>query len=79
MPQASKAQRDLMEKWFGNRVSDEGPTAFLVSRGYTEMETGKPKLPVPAHSVSREEFACICFLVDEWDWDPPDQISEYNQ
>lgn len=77
MPQASQQLRSLMHRWFGNEVDDTGPTAFLLSHGYTEAETGKMVLPVQAHSPSREEWACLEFLVDEWDWDYPDMEGSY--
>lgn len=67
MPSASDQQRDLMEKWFGDPVSDAGPYLFLMTHGYQEW-AGLLLKPVPAHTVSEYEWACISFLADEWDY-----------
>lgn len=67
MPQASNEQRALMEKWFGDPVDDGGPYRFLQSHGFTEW-AGTFKPPVPSHNVSCDEWECIAFLCDEWDY-----------
>lgn len=66
MPQASDEQRALMTRWFGD-ISDSGPWAFLLARGYTERQ-GWIFKPTPAHTISEYEGECIDFLCDEWDW-----------
>lgn len=66
MPQASESQRALMNRWFG---SDDplGPIILLLSHGYTQKE-GRLYKPTPSHTVSRDEWQCLRFLVDEWDF-----------
>lgn len=66
MPQASNAQRQLMQDWFGDPISDAGPTHFLLSRGYSE-KGGLWQGPVPHHLPTQEELECLLFLMDEWD------------
>ena len=66
MPQATDEQRDLMRKWFGDRIDDGPPSAFLLSRGYV-CDRGWWRKPTSAHKISKEEGACIDFLCDEWD------------
>jgi hypothetical protein len=68
MPQASEALRDLMEKWFGDRVDIAGPVAFLCSHGYLLREDWCWIKPTPSHTMSRDERSCIIFLQDEWDF-----------
>lgn len=68
MPQATDALRALMNEWFGDPIDDGPPTRFLLAHGFTER-FGFWRPPVPAHNVSREELACLRFLVDEWDHD----------
>lgn len=67
MPQATDELRGLMEKWFGDPIDDGPPMRFLFSRGYSE-DRGLIRPPVPAHTVSCEEYACIAFMRDEWDY-----------
>lgn len=67
MPQALDAQRDLMEKWFGCPVADDGPYLFLRARGYTD-DAGHLSPPTKSHSISDYEWECIAFLCDEWDY-----------
>jgi hypothetical protein len=67
MPQASDELCDLMCKWFGNRLDDWPPWRLLESHGYTETN-GYIQKPTPAHSVSADEWACIDFLCQEWDY-----------
>jgi hypothetical protein len=67
MPQADDEQRSLMEKWFGDAVSDEGPMFFLYARGW-KFPAGICTPPTPAHQPSQYEAACIRFLCDEWDY-----------
>lgn len=68
MPQASDEMRALMLKWFGDEISEAGPIKFLESRGYVLRKDWQWQLPTPAHTVSREEFACVQFLIEEWDF-----------
>lgn len=68
MPQASESLRGLMCRWFGDTVSDAGPAKFLMSRGYMFGHDYIWVPPVAYHTPSREEMACLVFLVDEWDY-----------
>jgi hypothetical protein len=69
MPQATNELRALMGRWFGDEIDDRGPTEFLLSHGFEETKAGLWRPPVPYHNVSREELACLRFLVEEWDHD----------
>jgi hypothetical protein len=68
MPSAPDDLRDLMEKWFGDSIDMEGPLHFLRSHGFTEMANGMLRPPTPAHNCSVDEWNCIGFLVQEWDF-----------
>lgn len=68
MPQSSPEMRLLMYKWFGDEVDDTGPMNFLVSRGYELTSRWLWKPPVPSHTVSAEEWKCMVFLIEEWDF-----------
>lgn len=68
MPTASNEQRNLMEKWFGDAISEWGPMAFLESRGYTMTQQWEWKKPTPSHTISNDEWECISFLIHEWDF-----------
>lgn len=68
MPQASKNQRDRMLKWFGSEIDENAPIKFLESRGYKLRCDWLWEKPVPSHTVSDEEFHCLQFLIDEWDF-----------
>lgn len=76
MPQCSDELAALMVKWFGrqdehDRIPDENIVIrFLESRGYTLKPNWCWTLPTPAHTVSNEEYACLAFLIDEWDFGP---------
>lgn len=67
MPQATDEQRALMEKWFGDPISDEGPWKFLMARGWGDV-AGLITPPVSFHHPSIYELACIDFLCCEWDY-----------
>lgn len=68
MPQTTDELRSLMNEWFHDPVSEQGPIEFLISHGFTE-DRGLWIPPVPYHNVSREELACLRFLLEEWDHD----------
>ena len=68
MPTATPELRDLMEKWFGDPISEYGPMGFLQSRGYKLTKQWCWEPPVPSHSVSFEESQCLWFLITEWDF-----------
>lgn len=70
MPQATDKLRARMNELFGSPTSDEGPITFLEKSGYklnTEhcwVKSGVTEL----WEMTRDEFTCMCFLVDEWDY-----------
>lgn len=57
-----------MQKWFGDAIDEQGPIAFLQSHGYTLTRGWEWVKPVSAHTISTEEWECIAFLCDEWDF-----------
>jgi hypothetical protein len=74
MPQASDESRASMKAMFGDAIDDHGPIRFLESRGYSFVGEGgvatpyvwhKPNL---GHEVTDDEWACLTFLMDEWDF-----------
>lgn len=72
MPQASDELRDLMEKYFGDPISETGPLAYLESKGYREEGNGfiTPPAGFVEFDDSREkEWHCVMFLIHEWDFD----------
>ena len=68
MPQATEELRELMERWFGDPISEIGPLEFLRSHGFIERPNGVLAPPVPSHNVSHDEWRCIAFMVQEWDF-----------
>lgn len=68
MPQAGNLHRALMKKWFGDEINEQGPLQFLFSHGFLEVESGVLITPVPSHTLSADERACISFLINEWDF-----------
>lgn len=67
MPTASDDLRRKMRKWFGN-IDIFGPQQFLFSHGFTLTKDWFWKPPVPHHTISKEEFQCMIFLQQEWDY-----------
>lgn len=68
MPSASDEQHKLMEKWFGDPVDERGPIAFLQSHGYVLRRDWHWTKPTPSHTISDDEWECLKFLCDEWDF-----------
>lgn len=66
-PSASDESREEMRKMFGDPVSPNGPYRYLKDKGYVE-DAGMLKPPKSSHLVTTEEWACISFLCDEWDY-----------
>lgn len=67
MPSATDESHEAMRKMFGKYVGDEEPLKFLHDHGYTD-EAGMLHPPTFGHPVTNEEWACISFLCDEWDY-----------
>lgn len=88
MPQTTEGLRNLMLRWFGpsaewqlapeDRVED-----FLKSHGYTITKNWYIVKPTPAHTISVDEWFCIRYLVEEWDYglfeDPSNRIPIYPE
>lgn len=68
MPTASDELRARMERYFGNPISEIGPIAFLKSHGYSLRFDWQWEKPVPAHNISEDEYHCLRFLIEEWDF-----------
>lgn len=67
MPSAPDDLRKKMVKWFGS-IDPLGPEQFLGSRGYTLTKDWYWVTPVPHHTIRKEEFECMIFLEQEWDY-----------
>lgn len=67
MPQASDELRGIMQEWFGS-LDLYDPQVFLQSHGFDLTARWTWNLPVPHHSISCYELACVLFLVEEWDY-----------
>lgn len=67
MPQASAEDQARMNLWFGT-ISDGPIIQFLESRGYALLPSYVWEKPTPSHHINDEEFYCLRFLVDEWDY-----------
>lgn len=56
---------------FGSEVSDDGPITFLERSGYKiNPKTfcwSKPGV-TELWEMTRDEFTCLVFLIDEWDY-----------
>ena len=71
MPQASDELRELMNKRFGDPVSEQGPIKYLEDAGYklTRNWHWEPKPGVVnLKQMTRDEFDCLLFLTSEWDF-----------
>lgn len=68
MPTAPDYLHDQMMEWFGNAIGDADPIRFLESHGWTLTNKWQWKPPVPSHTMSCYEEACIDFLITEWDF-----------
>lgn len=68
MPQASDELRNIMDKWFGDGIDDYAPRQFLYARGYILTNDWCWKPPARFHTISQEEYTCMLFLVQEWDY-----------
>lgn len=71
MPQATDELRAKMNTMFGDPVDDSGPIKFLEDAGYVLNRnwTWKPKPGIRIFTdMTQEEFDCMKFLVDEWDF-----------
>ena len=67
MPQADDELREKMRKWFGS-IDIHGPLALLESHGFVLGSAGVIYAPTQSHNLSLDEYACVDFLVEEWDY-----------
>ncbi len=66
MPQADDELRAKIEKMFGDPVDDSGPYKKLIDAGFVDA---RGILRPPAgRDISDDEWTCIAFLCDEWDY-----------
>lgn len=72
MPQSSDHLRARMNELFGDSIDDYGPQAFLKDAGYVLDRSffwhPKPGL-TSWEDVTDDEYDCIIFLREEWDYD----------
>ena len=68
MPQASEPHRDIIQGWFGT-LDCGAVLSFLFTRGYKETRNGLVMPPAKWHRPTSEEYVCLDFLVNEWDFD----------
>lgn len=71
MPQATGELQDAMQQQFGNPVDDAGPIKYLKEAGYilTHSWLWQPKPGVSSvEDMTQDEFNCLAFLVQEWDF-----------
>lgn len=68
MPQASEEDRDRAEQLFGHRISDEGPIAYLETRGWVLTGDYCWRKPSKHYDPTDSELFAISFLIDEWDY-----------
>lgn len=66
MPTASDELREEIRKMFNGTIDCKEPLQFLLDKGYTE-KAGMIR-PAPRHIPTTEEWTCIEFLCDEWDF-----------
>lgn len=70
MPTATDEIREKMRQRFGDPIGDIGPHNYLIERGFTETAgiIRPPYRELSEYMVSNEEWECILFLCDEWDY-----------
>ena len=71
MPQASKELSDKMLEYFGDPISDTGPTHYLLKQGYTLTRRWtwvNPRLK-SLEDITEKERDCIIFMMEEGDYD----------
>lgn len=68
MPQATDELRAKMKDYFGDEISDAGPIAYLLERGFKFTRGGIILPPTPFKEWVDWEADCINFLADEWDY-----------
>lgn len=70
MPSSTSDLRRKMVRRFGS-IDSQGPEDFLVSRGFSltrDWEWIMPPRYATLDEVPQEEWDCIVFLLEEWDY-----------
>jgi len=67
MPTANNELRADMERYFGS-IDLHGPLQFLKNSDWRE-EKGFLLTMKPPQEISRKEWDCVNFLIQEWDFD----------
>lgn len=71
MPQAAAELQSRMQELFGSPVDEAGPIAFLTKAGYKltpDWRWEAPSRVQKAQDMTQDEFDCMLFLVQEWDF-----------
>jgi hypothetical protein len=68
MPTASNELREKMRQRFGSEIDEQGPLKYLKDRGFTEVMNGMLQPPKTDYMITTEEWECVEFLCDEWDF-----------
>ena len=71
MPTATTELHDLMDKYFGDPISDCGPMKYLEEEGYQLTRDWQWVAPEGVDSygtMSQKAYECLTFLVQEWDF-----------
>lgn len=70
MPQATDKLRERMFQLFGSSTDEQGPMDFLIDAGFvlTPDWTWRKSGVTELWEMSSDEFACLQFLVEEWDF-----------
>ena len=69
MPQASDEDRAKIAKYFGGSgISDAEPTQYLHGKGWKFTQGGMIEKPCEDDTPCEQEWDCLYFLCDEWDY-----------
>jgi hypothetical protein len=68
MPTTSDERRGTMLRFFRDPISEYGPIKFLKSHGFKLRRDWYWEKPTPSHTISDDEYECLAFLVEEWDF-----------
>lgn len=77
MPSASDELRDVMFSMFGDRIDESGPMNYLKEAGYvlnSNWYWTPPSRIKSYEDMTNEEFNCLMFLIQEWDFGGLDNV-----
>ena len=60
-----------MGSYFGDRISNDGPTMYLQSEGYKlagDFMWVPPESVKTLEDMDQKDYNCLLFLVEEWDF-----------